>query len=144
MFKVKNKKLDPSSQQREGGGRGRVGGCLPCSFLKIGKSTLILEKNALIVSIHGLKVPFKMQFQEYLGEKSPIFSLRGLFFLCFWRKAYRSVLIRKTSPVLKNFWLHTWDQIVSKLLTLSKWFTRIPTTFFLARGTFLNMSWGTL
>ena len=39
--------------------RGRGGG-LPCPFLKIKKSALILEKNALIVSILVLNLPFKM------------------------------------------------------------------------------------
>ena len=39
-----------------------MGGGLPCPFLKIKKSALILEKNALIVSILRLNLPFKMQF----------------------------------------------------------------------------------
>ena len=58
------------------GGRG---GGLPCPFLKIEKCALILRKKALIVSIFGLNIPFKMKFQEYLGEKTPKFSLRGIF-----------------------------------------------------------------
>ena len=40
-----------------GEGRG-----LPCYFLKIEKSALILEKRVLTVSILGLNLPFKMQF----------------------------------------------------------------------------------
>ena len=42
--------------------RGGEGGGLPCPFLKIKKSALILEKNALIVCILRLNLPFKMQF----------------------------------------------------------------------------------
>ena len=38
---------------------GGGGGGLPCSFLKIEKSALNLEKKALIVSIFGLSHPFK-------------------------------------------------------------------------------------
>ena len=36
------------------------GGRPPCPFLKIKKSALILEKNALIVSILRLNLPFKL------------------------------------------------------------------------------------
>ena len=44
------------------GGRGRGGGGreLPCPFSKIKKNALILEKNALIVCILRLNLPFKM------------------------------------------------------------------------------------
>ena len=42
-----------------GGGRG---GGLPRPFLKTKKSALILELNALIVSILRLNSPFKMRF----------------------------------------------------------------------------------
>ena len=35
-------------------------GGLPCPFLKMEKSALILEKTVLIVSILGLNFPFKM------------------------------------------------------------------------------------
>ena len=40
--------------------KGEGEGCLPCSFLKIEKNALILEKKVLIVSILGLNLPFKM------------------------------------------------------------------------------------
>ena len=36
------------------------GGGLPCSFLKIKKSAQIFLKKALIVSILGFNLPFKM------------------------------------------------------------------------------------
>ena len=44
-------------------GEGGGGGGLPCPFLKIKKSALILEKNTLIVSLLRLNLPFKMQPQ---------------------------------------------------------------------------------
>ena len=41
---------------------GERGGDLPCPFLKIKKSALILEKKVLILSILRSNLPFKMQF----------------------------------------------------------------------------------
>ena len=41
-------------------GSGGGGGDLPCPFLKIEKSALILEKKFSIVSILKLNLPFKM------------------------------------------------------------------------------------
>ena len=57
----------PHSHAHNQKGEGRP----PLSFLKIEKSVLILERKTLIVSIFGLNVPFKMQFQEYIGKKVP-------------------------------------------------------------------------
>ena len=38
----------------------REGGDLPCPFLKIEKSALVLEKKGPNLSIFGLNFPFKM------------------------------------------------------------------------------------
>ena len=58
LHKRKNRsKIRRATRRREeGGGRG-----LPYPFLRIKKSALILEKNALIVSIVRLNLPLKMQ-----------------------------------------------------------------------------------
>ena len=58
-------------------------GGLPCPFLKIEKSALILEKKLLIASIYLLNFQSKIQFLEYLGRKTPKIFPAGLFFLCF-------------------------------------------------------------
>ena len=46
--------------QTAGAQLGGGGGGLPCPFLKIKKSTLILGKNAPTASFRGLSFPFKM------------------------------------------------------------------------------------
>ena len=60
------------------------GGEVPPALLKeLEKSALILGKNALIAMIHGLKkLSFKVQFLEFLGEKTGDLSLRSLSFSC--------------------------------------------------------------
>ena len=52
---------------------------LPCLFLKIEKSTLILEKEAPLMSIFELNFPFKMWFEEYLGKKIKVFPCWAFF-----------------------------------------------------------------
>ena len=47
-------------QYNAGAQLGSTEGGFHCPFLKIGKSALILVKKVLIVSILGLKLPFKM------------------------------------------------------------------------------------
>lgn len=59
----------------EGEGEG-----LPCLFLKIEESDLILEKDAPIEFVYWLNFWFKMLFWQYLGEKTPIFLLAESFF----------------------------------------------------------------
>ena len=41
--------------------------------------------------------------KEYLGEKTPKFALRGLFFLNFWRNVCRSALISRNLPCPEKF-----------------------------------------
>ena len=55
LSKIFHQRLSIRRAIRGGGGAG-----LPCPFLKIEKSALILEKKALHVSILGLNLPFKM------------------------------------------------------------------------------------
>ena len=83
---------------------GGEGGGLPCPFLKIKKSVLIsLKKNAPIVSIPRLNLPFKMYFWEYLGEKNPKFFPAGPFFFNFWGNISRKALISWKLPCLEKF-----------------------------------------
>ena len=72
--------------------QGRVGG-LPYRFLKIEKSSLIMEKKASLYPSLG---------QE---KKRQNISLWGLFFLCFWRNVYQVPQLHETFPTLKHFWL---------------------------------------
>ena len=94
----------PHAHNQKGEGRP------PLSFLKIEKSVLILERKTLIVSIFGLNVPFKMQFQEYIGKKVPKWlHVRPLFPEC------PSSTNHHPSPsplVMKNFWLSTCTQVI--------------------------------
>ena len=85
---------------------GREGG-LPCSFLKFEKSALILGKKALIVSIFGLNFPFKIQFSEYLEEKTPRYFPLGPFFT---KCVFDEMLIKvpqfhEISHAMRNVWL---------------------------------------
>ena len=80
---------------RVGGGEGGQGGGLPCPFLKIEKSALILEKKALIVYILGLNLSFKMYFKKKSFKIFPC----GSFFSCVLdEKSHRSVLIPRSLP----------------------------------------------
>ena len=54
----------------------------PLPFLKIKKIVLDLERKAPILSIFGLNIQFKMQFQEYLEEKTPKCFPEGSSFTC--------------------------------------------------------------
>ena len=53
---------------------------LPWSFLKIGKSALILEKIPRFVFFYVLNFTLKMLFKEHLGEWTPAFIPAGSFF----------------------------------------------------------------
>ena len=72
----------------------------PLLFLKIEESALIFEKKALIVFIFGLNFPFKMQFKEYTGEKTPK-CFPGHIFLMFLTK-YLSKCRSSTKPPLPS------------------------------------------
>ena len=60
--------------------RGGEGGGLPCPFLKIKKSVLILEKKALIMHIFGLNLPFNnCSFKSiYMGPLFLVFLKKCL------------------------------------------------------------------
>ena len=104
----------PHSHAHNQKGEGRP----PLSFLKIEKSVLILERKTLIVSIFGLNVPFKMQFQEYIRKKVPKWlHVRPLFpaFLtkCLTKCPSSTNHHPPPSPlVMKNFWLSTCTQVI--------------------------------
>ena len=63
-----------------------VRGRPPLPFFENQKSALILEKKARIVPTFGLNFPCKIQFGEYLGEKTPKYIRAGPFFVVFLTK----------------------------------------------------------
>ena len=61
-------------QSLVGGGRGEIS----LAYLKIEKSSMILEKIALFVCIYGLHSNLKCSFKSILEKKHKNFSLRSL------------------------------------------------------------------
>lgn len=59
---------------------GERGEISPVFFWKLGKSALILGKNAQITVIYGLNFSSKVQFLKVSQVKNGYFSRRGLFF----------------------------------------------------------------
>ena len=87
---------------------GGEGGRSPLPFFENQKSVLILEKKTLILFMFELNFLFKVQFQEYLGEKTPKFFLVGPFFLVFFKEMLvKFPCFHETSPTLKKFCLRT-------------------------------------
>ena len=70
------------------------GGGLSCPSSKIEKIALILEKRPWLCPSLGY---------AHLWKKLRIFSLRGLFFLCFWWNVYRSALVTRKLPCPEKF-----------------------------------------
>ena len=90
------------------------------------KNWKILERNALIVSILGSISHFKCGFKSF-QEKKPMFFPCGAFLSCVVDEIFIDVpWFRKNSPVLKNFWLRTYNGQTLKqgginLLNLPYW-----------------------
>ena len=90
------------------------------------KNWEILERNALIVSILGSISHFKCGFKSF-QEKKPMFFPCGAFLSCVVDEIFIDVpWFRKNSPVLKNFWLRTYNGQTLKqgginLLNLPYW-----------------------
>ena len=89
--------------------RGGRGGVSPTLFQKLGKSALILGKNALIVVIYGLNFSIKMQFLRVSRKKTEDFSLQGkISFSCCTLLFIKVPKFQENSPALKNSWLRAW------------------------------------
>ena len=116
-----------------GGGRGEVS---PALFQKLEKSALILEKNALIVSILGLISHFKCGFKSFQERKKHIFLPVGLFLHVLWMKCLSTCPdsektplpwnIPGYAPVLELFYLHFGETFwlktfTSSILNVIKW-----------------------
>ena len=84
----------------------RRGEVSPALFQKLGKSALILRKNALIAVIPGLNFLFKVQFLKIPGEKTRDFYLWGLSFSCCRWLFIEVPKFQENSPALENSWLH--------------------------------------
>ena len=67
----------------------------------------VLNLTSKVVSLTNKVLLWHLEriSQAKLLEKTPKFPLTERFFLNFWRNVYRSVLILRTSTVLKDFWL---------------------------------------
>ena len=83
--------------------RGEGGEVSPALFQKLEKSALILEKNALIVSILGLISHFKCGFKSFQEKKKHIFSLWCFSLMCCRWNVYRRVLIPRKLPCPEKF-----------------------------------------
>ena len=79
------------------------GGRSPLPFFINWRSALILEKNALIVSILGFISHFKCGFKSFQEKKKHIFSLRGFSFMCCRSNVYRRALILRRLPCPEKF-----------------------------------------
>ena len=98
--------IQPHSLARNQEDEGRP----PLLFLKTGKTVLILERKALIVSIFGLYFPFKSSFKS-IWEKKTLKT--GPLFLCFWQNYLSkcpSINPQPPSRALKSCWLRTCTQ----------------------------------
>ena len=87
-------------------GRGRP----PLPHFENRKKCSNLGKKALCSSLGQIfysKCSFKSR------RKTPKFFLEERFFLYFWRNAYRSALISRNPPALKNVWLRAWGKVFS-------------------------------
>ena len=88
------------------GDKGRGGVIERDPFLKIGKISLISEKNALVVFVYGLNVSFEMQFQEKLGEQTSKVFPCTVFLWCTTDKMFIEVpSFQEPLPAGKNSWL---------------------------------------
>ena len=96
-----------------GGGRGRG---LPRPFLKIEKSVLILEKKVLVVVHSWVECSVQNVALRVSRRKTPKVLPCVAFFLCFWRKVYRSALIPQNLPCPKKFLVaRLWNRFLGKL-----------------------------
>ena len=103
-----------------GGGRGEVS---PALFQNFEKSALILEKNALIVSILGLISHFKCGFISFQEKKKTYFLPVGLFVHVLQMKCLSNTLIPRKLPwpeiflvtrLCQNILLAFWRNILIK------------------------------
>ena len=86
--------------------RGRRGRGLSCTFLKIGRSALILRKSVLILVIFGLNFSIKMRKLKFLSfsrGKSSEYFLFDLTFLSFWWNVCQSAIIQRKLPCPDKF-----------------------------------------
>ena len=67
-----------------------------------------LKKCADCVHVWVQVLVYNAVFKSILEKKLWIFYLRSLSFMCCRWNVYRSYLIPRTSPALKNFWLGPW------------------------------------
>ena len=78
---------------------------LPCPFLKIEKSVLILEKGPGFIDLF-----VKFSIQNGRKNSTQFFSARP--FLCVFYEIFIDVpKFHETSSALKNFWFRAWDGI---------------------------------
>ena len=93
-----------ANYQREGGG-------LLCSFLKIENSDPACCGKC--PDSRDLWVNFSLKmFQEYLDEKTQIFSHKAFCLFVVARMFLKVTLFLETFSVLKNSWVHAWSTTV--------------------------------
>ena len=115
---------------RGGEGRGRGQG-LPCPFLKIEKSALILGKNSQTVVICGLHFSFTTKFLRVFKRKSQRFILAGPFFLTLYMIIYQSALIPKKLPFPKKFLVTCLKHLCWSLFLIKLLVWRLPYRIFI-------------
>ena len=93
--------------------RGRGGGEVsPALFQKLGKSALICGKKCPECGHLWVKFSFKMQFLRVSRRKIRIFFPCGAFLSSVIGEFYRSALISRKLPALKNSWLRAWKLFI--------------------------------
>ena len=96
---------------------------LPCSFLKIEKNALIVEKM-LFLCIYGLGSHWKCIFKSILEKNTQVFPCTDLLLYVVHEMFYQSAPVPRNRPLPKNSWLRACNikknKISSKKMTYRK------------------------